>query len=325
MVPKPRTQRPPRTHSSELKGTAYEIFIGILSVMSIVNLVLVLVFTGYEALQLVLALMNGLFNVIFLIDFIYRFTTSEARGRYFFRRFGWADLLASVPLPQFNILRVFRLHRVYQLLRALGWREIVRTLIHDRANSTLMSLLMMGILVLQLGSLAILAVEDGAEGANIDTASDAIWYTLVTISTVGYGDQYPVTNAGRLIGVVIIIVGVGIFGTFTGYLANLFLGPSKKNSEAPDETAPDTSADAAGTASAKDSSDISKSAAAGVAAGAASGAVRKGAAHAASDGAAADDGISSSASEDDRERLERLLAQSERLSAELRQLLEERR
>jgi hypothetical protein len=50
----------------------------------------------------------------------------------------------------------------------------------------------------------------------------------VTISTVGYGDYYPVTNPGRFAGAVIIVVGVGIFGTFTGYLANLFLGPRKE-------------------------------------------------------------------------------------------------
>ena len=59
---------------------------------------------------------------------------------------------------------------------------------------------------------------------------------LVTISTVGYGDQYPVTGSGRLIGVLIIVIGVGIFGTFTGYLANLFLSPSKKDQ--PEETVP---------------------------------------------------------------------------------------
>jgi hypothetical protein len=54
----------------------------------------------------------------------------------------------------------------------------------------------------------------------------------LTISTVGYGDQYPVTNAGRIIGTCIIEVGVGIFGTFTGYLANVFLGPAKRSGTA---------------------------------------------------------------------------------------------
>jgi Ion channel len=78
---------------------------------------------------------------------------------------------------------------------------------------------------------------ESAPGANITTASDALWYTIVTISTVGYGDYYPVTDAGRVAGAVIIVVGVGIFGTFTGYLANLFLSPRKTDGSAEAETA----------------------------------------------------------------------------------------
>ncbi len=91
----------------------------------------------------------------------------------------------------------------------------------------------MGILVLEFGSLEILNIEQYAPGANITTGSDAMWYVIVTISTVGYGDRYPVTNRGRFFGSMIIIIGVGIFGTFTGYLANLFLSPSKKPTATP--------------------------------------------------------------------------------------------
>ena len=93
-------------------------------------------------------------------------------------------------------------------------------------------LLLMGLLVLEFGSLEILHIEQNAPGANITTASDALWYNIVTISTVGYGDKYPVTNRGRIVGSLIILIGVGIFGTFTGYLANLFLAPSKKKATA---------------------------------------------------------------------------------------------
>ena len=97
--------------------------------------------------------------------------------------------------------------------------------ISNRVSSALLTLLLMGILVLEFGSLEILNLEQHAPGANIVSGSDAIWYVIVTISTVGYGDQYPVTNGGRLFGALIIVIGVGIFGTFTGYLANLFLAP----------------------------------------------------------------------------------------------------
>lgn len=229
---------------NELKSIGYEIFIGILSILSIVNLVL-LYAAQEKSLDTVLTVMNALFSVIFVADFLYRIFTAPAAGAYFFKHFGWADLLASVPLAQFKILRIFRLVRVYRLLVEVGIGTVGRALIKDRAGSSLYILLLMGILVLEFGSLTILGVEGGAPGANITTASDAIWYTIVTISTVGYGDQYPVTDAGRMIGTGIIVVGVGIFGTFTGYLANFFLAP-KKDSGPPVDAADTTPATVAG-------------------------------------------------------------------------------
>jgi Ion transport protein len=226
---------------SELKSIGYEIFIGILSILSIINLVL-LYAVQEKSLDTVLEVMNAVFSVIFVADFLYRIVTAPSAGAYFFKHFGWADLLASVPVAQFKILRVFRLIRVYRLLREVGIRTIGRALSKDRAGSSLYILLLMGILVLEFGSLAMLRVEQGARGANITTASDAIWYTIVTISTVGYGDQYPVTDAGRFIGAGIIVVGVGIFGTFTGYLANFFLSPQKKEPAPPVDAADTTTA-----------------------------------------------------------------------------------
>ncbi len=212
---------------SELKNIGYEIFIGALSLLSIFNLVLVAVARGDGDLQNVLLAMNAIFSLVFLIDFTYRLTTAPSRKDYFFRHFGWADLLASLPLAQLKFLRIFRLVRVFRLMRGVGGRSVLRTLVRDRAGSALFTLLLTGILVLQFGSLTILRIESDAPDANITTASDALWYTVVTISTVGYGDQYPVTTAGRIVGAIIIVVGVGIFGTFTGYLANLFLSPRK--------------------------------------------------------------------------------------------------
>jgi voltage-gated potassium channel len=140
------------------------------------------------------------------------------------------SIISRPSAPQAKILRVFRLVRVFRLLRAHGAKRIARSLLDNRAGSALLSLLLMGILVLEVGSLEMLNIEQYAPGANITTGSDALWYVIVTISTVGYGDRFPVTNGGRFFGAIIIIIGVGIFGTFTGYLANLFLSPSKKPS-----------------------------------------------------------------------------------------------
>jgi hypothetical protein len=210
-----------------ITNTSYEIFIGALSALAMVNLVLVLLLLEDRDLQLVLAVIDGLLSLIFLGDFVFRLAKAPSRGRYFFKQFGWADLLSCVPFPVFKALRISRLILVNRLLGQKGAHGVWRTIIRDRANSALLVLLLMGIVVLEFGSMAILAIEQYASGANITDASDALWFTMVTISTVGYGDQYPVTNAGRLVGTVIIIVGVCIFGTFTGYLANLFLAPRR--------------------------------------------------------------------------------------------------
>ena len=95
----------------------------------------------------------------------------------------------------------------------------------NRATGGLLFVVLIALVVLEYGSLAVLWAERGAENANILTAQDALWYSVVTISTVGYGDRFPTTEMGRVFGALVIIVGVGVFGTLTGFLANAFLAP----------------------------------------------------------------------------------------------------
>lgn len=215
----------PSPRESELGNTAYEIFVGALSALSLVNLVLV-PFMSSTDIRNVVYFIDLLLSAIFLLDFALRLRRAPDKGRYFFRQWGWADLLASLPLPQVKVLRIFRLVRVARIMRRYGLAAMGRSLFKDRAGSALLTLLLVGILVLEFGSMLMIKLESGAPDANIKTASDALWYVIVTMSTVGYGDRYPVTNGGRELGSFIIVVGVGIFGTLTGYLANLFLSPS---------------------------------------------------------------------------------------------------
>jgi voltage-gated potassium channel len=63
---------------------------------------------------------------------------------------------------------------------------------------------------------------------SIKTAEDAIWWALVTVTTVGYGDKLPVTTEGRIIAAFLMVTGVSLFGTFTGFIAAWFIGDKKK-------------------------------------------------------------------------------------------------
>jgi voltage-gated potassium channel len=90
--------------------------------------------------------------------------------------------------------------------------------------------------VLEVCGLLELRFEEHAEGASITTAGDALWWGYVTATTVGYGDQYPVTTGGRLTGLVMLTVGVALFATFSGFLATTFLSPRKAKAR---ETTPE--------------------------------------------------------------------------------------
>jgi len=224
--------------SGELKNTSYELFIGALSVLSIVNIVLLYLADDPDVSNVIL-IMDGFFSIIFMTDFLYRLFTAESKSTYFFRQMGWVDLLASIPLPQLKILRMFRIVRVYRLMKEFGAKRMIKEFVSNRGGSALLVLFFMMLLILEFGGLTMLWVESQVPDANITTASDAIWYVYVTITTVGYGDQYPVSNVGRILGIIIMTVGVGLFGTITAFLANIFVAPDDDETAGPETEAGD--------------------------------------------------------------------------------------
>ncbi len=102
----------------------------------------------------------------------------------------------------------------------------------NKPKSAFASVILTVILLVTFSSIAMLIAEDHAE-ANIKTADDAIWWSVTTITTVGYGDKYPTTTEGRIIAMVLMLSGVGLFGTLSGLVASFFLG----NQEAAEQAA----------------------------------------------------------------------------------------
>jgi voltage-gated potassium channel len=213
----------------ELKGVGYEVFILLLSILSVFNLVLTAIgtFIGRQgpALDVVFA-MDSIITPFFVFDFLYRLLTASSRAGYFFRGSGWADLLAVIPM--FRAFRIFRIVRVVGLLRAYGPRRFLADLVEARASATFLLTIFLVILVLEVAGASIYYAEQSDTAANIGSAGDAIWWGLVTITTVGYGDRFPVTPVGRVIGVFLLMAGIGLFSVLTGFISNLFLAPPSK-------------------------------------------------------------------------------------------------
>ena len=215
-----------------MQNPGYETFILALSVLSIVNLVLLLPFMPLSTVQQDAILVIDLaLTVVFLLDFTYRLLTAHSKSQYFLRGGGWLDLIGSIPY--LRVFRVFRVLRVGRLVREYGLGMLARWLLGERAQSALYVVGFLVVVVLETSAVLVLGIEADDPGANITTAGDAIWWGIVTVTTVGYGDQFPVTTGGRVVGTFLLVTGVGLFGTFTGFRANSFLSPPK---EAPKET-----------------------------------------------------------------------------------------
>ncbi len=209
----------------------YEIFISVITIFALMIAAALFFLQLAPAADQVLLRINGLITFIFLADFIHLFRRAENKIAYI-KSQGWLDLLGSLPFhPVFRVFRIPRLVIVGRELRQYGAHPIWDGLVHRRAQNALRFTGLAVLFVLTLGSVMVLQFESQAPTANILNGQEAIWWAIVTIATVGYGDFYPVTDYGRLVGIVLMIVGVGMFGVLSSYLAKSFLSPTKKESE----------------------------------------------------------------------------------------------
>ncbi len=199
-----------------------QILILILSIYVLGALVVDTFFTLPEETSRLLQLFDFAICIVFFIDFCIQFYQAEDKLK--FMRWGWIDLVASIPMV--DAFRVGRLLRVIRLLRIIKafktLKEFIDSFYADKAQGTLNSAAIVVILMLIFSSITILQVET-APDSNILTAGDALWWTFVTITTVGYGDYFPVTLTGRIIAAILMITGIGMFGTFTAYVASWFV------------------------------------------------------------------------------------------------------
>ena len=219
----------PAAGREDLKSTTYEFFILAISILSIVNLALELVVQYRSQSWYLILFIDAALTLIFLADFTYRLTTAPTKWWYLRHGGGVFDFLGC--LPGLRIFRLFRILRAVRIIRRLGGPRVFRELREGFASGTLYLVVFVGIFVLEFVGLAELWFEEDAPGANITTGGDALWWGYVTATTVGYGDQFPVTTGGRIAGLVMLTVGVALFATFSGFLANTFLSAKKEPSE----------------------------------------------------------------------------------------------
>jgi voltage-gated potassium channel len=144
----------------------------------------------------------------FAIDFTIRIWLADRRGSYILHH--WYDvLLVVIPL-----LRPIRLLRLLAFVRILN-----RTATGSLAGRATTYVIGTAVMAVALGAVAVLDVERGDPDANITTYGDALWWATTTVTTVGYGDRFPVTWEGRMFAVALMLVGISLVGVVTASVA----------------------------------------------------------------------------------------------------------
>jgi voltage-gated potassium channel len=161
---------------------------------------------------------------VFLADYALRLALAD--HRWHFVRRNWVDGLA-VLLPLLRPLRIVSLVRVARVLD-----RRLTTSLHGRVAAYVT---LTASLVVFMASLAVYDAERGGRGASITSYADAVWWALTTITTVGYGDEYPVTDEGRLVAVLLMVSGIALLGVVTAAVASWFVGRVAEAAQAQDD------------------------------------------------------------------------------------------
>lgn len=205
----------------------WDVFIILLSIYTVGEFFIELVVKMPEPTRLAFENADFVICILFLVDWFYYLFAAPSGKRLHYLKFHFIDLVASVPFAQIlRPLRIVRAIRVVRLLRLVrgfkGAERFLSIFMKNRARSAMSIYLVITGVIYLYGTLGIYNFECGVN-KNIRTFGDAMWMAFTTLTTVGYGDCYPITAGGRILCSVLVLTGMGLFSLFTAEFATFIL------------------------------------------------------------------------------------------------------
>jgi voltage-gated potassium channel len=209
-------------------STVRQSFILILSLYVVIELAVEVIASFPENTQSLFDSIDFIVCMIFIFDFSLGFLASPGKSKYF--RSHWFDLVSSIPFTAvFRLLRVIRIVRIVRLSKLLkllrgfkAIKPITAFLTKNKLRSILVIYIIALVFVLFYCSLGFYMAEKDVNYM-VKNYGDAVWWGFITVTSVGYGDVFPKTTAGRLFGMALALCGMGLFSLVTAELSSKFL------------------------------------------------------------------------------------------------------
>ncbi|WP_417196878.1 ion transporter [Bizionia sp.] len=176
--------------------------------------------------------------IIFTFEYILRIYVADHKRKFIFSFFGIIDLLAILPfylsfgidLRSLRALRFLRLFRILKLVRYNRAMNHFTTAIKS-AKEEILLFLFITLILIYFAAVGIYYFENAAQPEHFSSIFDSLWWAIVTLTTVGYGDVYPITVGGKVFTFFILLIGLGIVAIPTGIISSALTKSVDKNAE----------------------------------------------------------------------------------------------
>ena len=208
-------------------GRRFDFFIQFCIVLSLISFSIETVKNLSESTIIILNWIELATVSIFSVEYVLRLWLSKRKLGYIFSFFGLIDLIAILPFYlsagiDLRSIRVLRLMRLFRILKLASYSDAIQTFqkayTHIKAELAVFGVF--SVLILYISSLGIYIFENEAQPQKFGSIFDSLWWSIVTLTTVGYGDAFPVTVGGKIFTSLIVIIGLGIIAVPTGLFAS---------------------------------------------------------------------------------------------------------
>lgn len=174
-------------------------------------------------------------TVLFTIEYIWRIATAERKWKYIFSFYGLIDLIAILPIffmfvVDLRPLRVFRLFALLRILKLVRHIDALKTfgIALKQSKEQLLVFFTVALFFLYLAAIGIYYFEHEAQPDKFQSIFHCLWWSIATLTTVGYGDVYPITTGGKMFASLIVLLGIGIVAAPAGIIAAALTSSSEK-------------------------------------------------------------------------------------------------
>lgn len=208
-------------------GRRFDFFIQFCIVLSLISFSIETVKNLSESTMIILNWIELATVSIFSVEYVLRVWLSKRKLGYIFSFFGLIDLIAILPFYlsvgiDLRSIRILRLMRLFRILKLASYSDAIQTFqkayTHIKAELAVFGVF--SVLILYISSLGIYIFENEAQPEKFGSIFDSLWWSIVTLTTVGYGDAFPVTVGGKIFTSLIVIIGLGIIAVPTGLFAS---------------------------------------------------------------------------------------------------------